>query len=303
MTYVDRILFPTDGSDCAERARRHAMHLADHFDASLHVIHVQERDVDPAGGPDLHDADGRADRQGDVDGASGVGEAPRTQEHTVSDASAAEGILSYSVEHDVHLIVLGTHGHRGVRRLLLGSVAEEVVRRAPCPVVTVGRGAVPPSKMEEGSMLVPVDFSEHRARLVAHARALAPVYGLTVVLLHVVDLPSVPDVYGVEAALPDAGRLAERAEAALAPDLEALRAAGMTATSVVREGHPVEQVLAAADAHEAALITIATHGRTGLERMLLGSVAEPVIRRAPCPVCTVKSFGHALAEEASPAET
>lgn len=301
MTYVDRILFPTDGSDCAERARRHAAHLADHFDASLHVIHVEERDVELADVVEIRDADLLADLHGAVDDASGSLANPRVRERTVAHASAAGGILSYGVEHDVHLIVLGTHGHRGVRRLLLGSVAEEVVRKAPCPVVTVGRGAVSPADMGGGTMLVPVDFSEHQARLVAHAKVLAPVYNMSVALLHVVETVSIPEVYGVEAVRPDPAQLADRAEAALDEVLAPVREAGIEATALVRSGHPADQVLTAAEEMEAAFIAISTHGRTGLERMFLGSVAEKVIRRAPCPVCTVKSFGHSLVDGASAA--
>ncbi|PSQ85970.1 MAG: universal stress protein [Bacteroidetes bacterium QH_2_63_10] len=296
MIYVDRILFPTDGSDCAERARRHALYLADHFDASLHVIHVEERDVELADVVEISEADLLADLHDMMGDRSPLSES-RVQERTVAYPSAAGGILTYGVEHDVDLVVLGTHGKRGVRRLMLGSVAEEVVRKAPCPVATVGRGAIPPEDMEGGTMLVPVDFSEHRDRLLAHVRETAPVYGMTVTALHVVQVTGVPDAYGGYSSLPDPGKLGERAEEALADEVESLRAGGVDVSIAVKSGHPADQILTYAEESEAAFIMIATHGRTGLERMLMGSVAEKVIRRAPCPVCTVKSFGQSLVEE------
>ncbi len=302
MIHVDRILFPTDGSDCAEKARRHALHLADYFDASLHVIHVEERDVELADVVEINEADLLADLHGTIEGEKVPVPAARIRERTVAYPAAAGGILTYGVEHDVDLVVLGTHGHRGVRRLMLGSVAEEVVRRAPCPVITVGRGGTAPETMEGGTMLVPVDFSEHRARLLDHAREIAPVYGMNITLLHVVDVKGVPDAYGVYSSLPDPDKLAERTRAALEEDVLSLQEAGIDATVEVRSGAPTAQVLAAADEMEASFITIATHGRTGLERMLLGSVAEKVVRRAPCPVCTVKSFGHSLVEDGHEAE-
>jgi nucleotide-binding universal stress UspA family protein len=65
----------------------------------------------------------------------------------------------------------------------------------------------------------------------------------------------------------------------------------------VRSGHPVEEIIDVADDLDAALLAIATHGRAGVKRMLMGSVAETVIRRAPCPVFTVKSFGRSLVSE------
>ncbi len=294
MIYVDRILFPTDGSDCAEQARRHATHLADHFDATLHVIRVEERDVERADVVEIDEADLLADLHDAIQGQPSPLARSRVRERTVEYPTAAGGILTYGVEHDVDLVVLGTHGHRGVRRLMLGSVAEEVVRKAPCPVVTVGRGAVAPDAMEGGSMLVPVDFSEHRDRLLAHVREIAPVYGMTVTVLHVVEVTGVPDAYGAYSSLPDPGTLGNRAKEALNEEVDALREHGIEVSVTVRSGHPANQALTVAEEIEAAFMAIATHGRTGMERMLMGSVAEKIIRRAPCPVCTVKSFGSSL---------
>jgi nucleotide-binding universal stress UspA family protein len=205
--------------------------------------------------------------------------------------------MNYAAEADVDLIVLGTHGRRGPSRILLESVAEEVVQKAPSPIVTVGRGAVAPEAMEGGTMLVPVDFSEHRARLLAHAREIASVYGMDVTVLHVVEVTGVPDAYGVYSSLPDAGKLGDRAQEVLDEEVESLRAEGIDVSIMAESGQPAERVLAVAEEKEAAFVMIATHGRTGLERMLMGSVAEEVIRQAPCPVCTVKSSGQSLVAE------
>lgn len=296
MIHVERILFPTDGSECAERARRHAMHLADHFDASLHVIQVEERDVELVDVVEITESDLLADLHGGMK-ASLVLDEPRIQEHTVAYPSVTGGILTYAVEHDADLVVIGTHGRRGVRRFVLGSVAEEVVRKAECPVVTVGRGAVSPQNLEGGTMLVPVDFSESRSRVLAHAREIAPVYGMDVQVLHVVEMEGVPEAYGVYESVPEAGKLAERAQEVLDDEVESLREAGIDVTVEARSGHPADEVLTAAEDIGATFITIATHGRTGLDRMLMGSVAEKVIRQAPCPVCTVKTFGASFVDD------
>jgi nucleotide-binding universal stress UspA family protein len=293
MIYVDRILFPTDGSDCAEHARRHALYLADHFDADLHVIRVEERDVELADVVEVDENDLLADLHGMIRGESPLAES-RVRERTIAYPSAAGGILTYGVEHDVDLVVLGTHGKRGVRRLMLGSVAEEVVRKATCPVVTVGRGAMSPEDMDGGTMLVPVDLSEHQDRLLAHVRELAPIYDMDVTVFHVLEMAGVPDAYGVYSSLPDPGKLGDRVRTSIDEEVESLRTSGIDVTVAVKSGHPADQILTYADEIEASFIAIATHGRTGLERMLMGSVAEKVIRRAPCPVCTVKSFGQSL---------
>ena len=297
MIHIDRILFPTDGSACAERARQYAAHLANHHDASLHVIQVEKRDVELADVVELTEADVLSELHGA--GGAAVPRLPeaRIRERAVGYPSVAGGILTYAVEHDVDVLVLGTHGRRGVRRLLLGSVAEEVVRKAPCPVMTVGRGAGPVEDLTGGTLLVPVDFSEHRFRLLSYARELAPVYGMDVRVVHVVEMKGMPDAYGLYDAPPDPGRPAERAEKVLDAELDPLREQGIAVSVEVRAGHPADEVLAAAEEDKVAFVMIATHGRTGLERMLMGSVAEKVIRQAPCPVFTVKSLGRSLVDD------
>ncbi|WP_263786533.1 universal stress protein [Salinibacter grassmerensis] len=295
MLRVDRILFPTDGSECAGQAHRHAQHLAAHFDAALHVISVEEHDVDPDEVIEVEEASLQARVHG-VEPGGGALPAARLRERAVTHPTAAGGILNYVVQYDVDLVVMGTHGRRGLRRLVLGSVAEEAVRKAPCPVLTVGRGAVAPQDMEGGTLLVPVDFSEHRFRLMAHAREIAPVYGMDLTLLHVVDATGLPNAYGAHGSPPDPGVLSDRAEEVLDVEAESLRTKGIEVTLDVRGGHPAAEVLDVAEERGAAFIAIATHGRTGLERMLMGSVAEKVLRRAPCPVCAVKSFGRSLVD-------
>jgi nucleotide-binding universal stress UspA family protein len=296
MMHLARVLFPTDGSECAERARHHAHYLADWFEATLHVVHVEERPTELADVIDVREADVRADLHVPRDEPLLVAE-PRVQERRVVHPSAADGVLTYAVEHDTNLIVMGTHGRGGLRRLVLGSVAEEVVRRAPVPVMTVGRGARPSADLEEGTLLVPVDLSERQPRLLAHARELALAYGMTMTLLHVVERLRLPDVYEVSSSAPEPSVLAERAEEALAAEAEALRDRGVDTRVTVRTGHPAEETIEAADELGADLLTIATHGRSGIERMVMGSVAETVLRRAPCPVFTVKSLGPSLVED------
>lgn len=295
MIHLPRILFATDGSGCAERARAHAFDLARRFDADLHVLHVEERDVELSDVIDVREADVLADLHLPVPDEPTVPVA-RIHEHTVVHRSAADGILSYAAEHDTSLIVLGTHGRRGVQRLVLGSVAEEVVRRAPVPLFTVGRGA-PASPPADGALLVPVDFSDHQDRLLAHARVLAQAYDVSVALLHVVNRTDPPEAYGTDPPLPEPDVLLDRSAQALTKRAAPLRDAGIPVQVDVRHGHPAEEILAVAADLDAALLAIATHGRSGVERMLMGSVAETVIRRAPCPVFTVKSFGRSLVSE------
>jgi len=289
MLHLPRILFATDGSDCAERARRYALQLAARVDAALHVVHVEERPVDLTDVIEVEAADV-------LSALHPVVAAPRVQERQVVHPSAAEGVLAYATEHDVRLLILGTHGRRGLRRLVLGSVAEEIVRRAEAPVLTVGRGASTPAPTG-GRLLVPVDFSTHQEPLLAHAREWGLAFDLSITLVHAVEGQGVPDVYGLHSNAPASGALADRARRALSEPADALRAHGLDVQVEIRTGAAAPNILDAADTLDADLLAVATHGRSGVDRMLMGSVAESVLRRAPCPVLTVKPFGRSLVDD------
>ena len=301
MIQLDRILCPTDGSDFAEQARHHALFLAEACDAEVHLIHVEERDTQLADVIEVTEADVLEDLHLPTAPADGAVATTRVKERTVAHPSAAGGIRAYADERDIDLIVMGTHGRRGVERLVMGSVSQEVVRRARQPVLTVGANGPNPAAFSERPLLVPMDFSSHQKRLLAHARELAAVYRMGLVLLHVVEPRNVPDAYGMNVAGPGAEPLVDRAETILSGLADDLREHGATVSHTVRSGHPVAGILDAAADLDAGLLTIATHGRAGLERMLMGSVSEKVVRRARCPVFTVKSFGRSLVASADDA--
>jgi nucleotide-binding universal stress UspA family protein len=135
------ILVPTDGSPCADRACTYATHLADALGAQIHVVHVAPADEQP-GSDWLRDvAISEADVCDDLFALAAAPEetpdAEAVAHRTAYHDDPADGILRYAREHDVDLIVMGTHGRAGAARLVLGSVAESVLRAAPCPVVTL----------------------------------------------------------------------------------------------------------------------------------------------------------------------
>lgn len=296
MIFLDRLLFPTDGSSSADRAHSYAASLADRFQAELHVIHVDDSGSQCEGGLQVHSADILDDLHGGTGGSATV-PTPRVHERRVTHASAAEGILEYATEYDVGLIVLGTHGRRGVRRLVLGSVAEEVGRRATCPVLTIGRAPTTPDALDGGRLLVPIDFSEHQVRLLAHACELARAYDMTMTLCHVLELEGLPDLYRAYADPPEPGVLASQTESILEGRADEFRDRGLEVNVEVRSGHAADTILSVAEDGDVDLLAIATHGRSGVERVLLGSVAEKVLRHAHCPVFTVKAFGTSLVRE------
>ena len=137
-------------------------------------------------------------------------------------------------------------------------------------------------------ILCPTDFSDGAAAAVSYGAALAITYGATLRLLHVATPFPVVVPY---ADLPGATRLydlhRDEAGVALATEAARLRAVHATVDSALRDGHVVREILAEADAYLADLIVLGTHGRSGFERLVLGSVTEKVLRQAGCAVLTV----------------
>jgi nucleotide-binding universal stress UspA family protein len=288
MLHIRRVLFPTDYSEAAEQAFVHAAHLAAAHDAELHALHVTSEE--PRGGrrqvPEHH-IDAAAQLGLPTERAAGPLSPEKITQREIQADSAAEGILSYAEEHGIDLIVMGTHGRQAIERMLIGSVAERVVREAPCPVLTVRAGG----DLNVRRILVPIDFSDRSKAAIAVAEALADLYDANIELFFVIDeadlpIPGAP-VLGPVHVAPD---VVEARFRKLMNDLVKEYQDGRSLTGTVHVGSPASDIIDHAAEH-ADLIVMSTHGRRGVQRFFLGSVAEKVIRRAPCPVFTVKSFG------------
>lgn len=297
MLSIQRILWPTDFSEGAEAAFPYAAVLADWHDAELHILNVRE-------GGDAVQADMNAQfpvskdrlaerlREDESPSHSPDWEALPLVQEQVEAPSPADAIVAYVEDHDIDLVVSGTHGRRGLQRLLIGSVAEEVLRRAPCPVLTVrdhdGRSA-----WNVQNILAPVDFSDRADSAVRHAKELALTYGAKVTLLHAVEEVIYPSAYGMEMADAPGPEVIDRVEDSLASlAREEIGYEHVLVEAVV--GYAPSVILDYEEEHDVDLIVLSTHGRSGLERLLLGSVTERVARRASVPVFVVKSFGKSL---------
>lgn len=194
----------------------------------------------------------------------------------------ADVILDLVKEERATLIALATHGASGVSRLLLGSVAEEILRRSPVPVLAVRpfwtRDWIPPSGTERPALrnlLVPVEGNDRSVESLPGILELAKLFDMRIVLLRVLD--------GHRRKPPSEE---ERAEAA--KQLQALawtiERRGVEALTLVEAGDPARQILDAIRAHSIDLIAMTTRGRSGLGRLLAGSVTERVLRSAAVPL-------------------
>jgi universal stress protein A len=140
--------------------------------------------------------------------------------------------------------------------------------------------------MEIRHILAPTDFSASAHQAVIAAFELARTFGAKLSLLHVIEVP----VYAIEVALP-LENLERDARRELARLLPAADAAHVEVTRLVNMGVPYQKIMETATAEQVDLIVMATHGRTGLSHLVLGSVAERVVRLAPCPVLTLRPMG------------
>lgn len=293
MLQIKRVLFPTDRTAWSKSVFEHALYYASRHGARLHVLTVMWGEPDPALHalpPDASDAFRTSLHEAARAAGVDLAEAQRRA------FSPDTGILDYAEEIDADLVVMATHGLRGLRHAFIGSVAESVVRRAECPVLTVHPDE-PYTGVEATRILVPLDFSVHARKALAHARELRGVTGAELHLLHVV--PTFPS-YGIIDApevphpLPEAER--SDAERTLREVAAEVLGPGSPPTFHVEGGmgNPALDVLNVAEELDADLIVMATHGRTGVRRFFLGSVAEKVVQLAPCPVLAVKAFGKSL---------
>lgn len=293
---IKRILMPTDFSDCAEAALDQAVFWARFYGAELHLLHVvvlhSAAPADLRGHfPELEDLYAGLEQYAGGE-LSKLLEARETKELTlvtsqVRAIAPSPAILSYAESKDIDLIVLGTHGRRGLRRLLLGSVTEELVRTAGCPVLTVrgsDAGYVEPVR----NILVPFDFSPEARWALDQAETLAKACGAQIDLLHVVSRPMPPGaIGGVPLPPPPDTGLMDVVRNDLF-DLVAGFSSEVKIVPHVNEGSPAWEICEFAERTSCDLILIAGRGLSGLSRMLLGSVSEKVVRMASLPVMVMR---------------
>lgn len=288
-----RILAATDFSPTGEQAQRAALALARKFDAELHVIHVQVLLDDP------HLADEQRleierllastdDEKHLALQASAEGHRERIRTHLVRSLDAAEAITETCSDLECELIVVGTHGRRGLSHLLLGSVAEKVVRTSPVPVLTV-RPDARSSETGPERLLVPHDFSDHSATAVRLAGGWAEKLGAEITLLHVVEPVVYPEFYSVDLLPAEMiNRFQERSSEALLAAAAALLP-GIEVHTEIRVGRAGDSIVSAADPEVYDLVVMGSRGLSVIEQLLLGSVAESVLRRCAVPLLTVRT--------------
>ena len=317
MINLKRILCPVDLSDLSMLSLRFARAVAGRYGASLTVIHVLENPyLDIPGGEtgafsfgelmDLY----REEREEHILDILKRSDAPEIE----FDVIFKEGVpyhqiteLARDIKADMIMMSTCT---RGGHNVLAGCATERVVRLAPCPVLSVRTDHKSEKSKElehlqdlmnidptvKRTILLPTDFSEHSRLATNYSISLAREYKADIIVLHVLervaeftsmignDLPDVVSVYY--------GDLFRSVQKRAKEICNRAREYNVTAHERVISGNPRHEILAIARSEQIDLIVIGTHGRRGFSRVIQGSVAEAVVRHAPCSVLSVKQPEH-----------
>jgi nucleotide-binding universal stress UspA family protein len=303
MAPITRILCPVDFSEASQHAIGHAIVIARWYQASISALHVYNPIFMPVPGlppPGSRASESELKRmhvettrcfEGAI--ASGV-----DVDVIVDVGPPAARILDRSETAHSDLIVMGTHGASGFEHLLLGSVTEKVLRKARCPVLTVPPHTQATSTVPFRRLLCAVDFSDSSLRGLELARSLARESKAALTLLHVVEWPWHEPPPPVLEDLPSdqAAALVEFRRYVEERAIERLRALtpeagedGCERESRVVHGKAYIEILRVAAEVRADLIVMGVHGRNAADVMLFGSTTNQIVRRATCPVLTLRN--------------
>ena len=284
----DEILFPTDGSEGADTVFDHVLEIAEAHGSRIRVLNVADTNQPSVvrKGGDVQDVlreEGKRTVEGPADRARERGVNVITE---VVQGVPYRRIVDYADSFGMDLIAMPTHGRRGLERFLLGSTTERVVRRAEVPVLTVKPETDSSIGYPYGNVLVPTDGSDcARAALSAGVGVVKAERG-SLHLVSVIDTTSP----GVDLRSDARIELEENADRILGGAVGFAEEAGVDPVSeTVEHGESVhEGILYCIEDNGIDLVVVGTHGRTGFDRYMLGSVTEYLIRTSPVPVLTVR---------------
>jgi nucleotide-binding universal stress UspA family protein len=299
MIHISRILCPIDFSEFSRDALDHAAALAHWYHAELTVMHVFAIPAVPlpiAGLPEeTIVSPPPIDRSAIADDVRRFAlpaiNSAVTWDVFVALGNPAAEIARQTEQMGVNLLVLGTHGRTGFARLVLGSVTERLLRIATAPVMTVP----PPVKRLESvryrAILCPLDFSDESMQALRYALSLAQEANSRIILLHVlegfVDEPDFKEFRDLKV-LDYHQHLEARATERLAQSIPDEARTWARPSHRVAKGKPYRQILRIAGEDNIDLIVMGVRGRGALDKLFFGSTTEQVIRRANCPVLTIR---------------
>lgn len=296
----ERILVPLDGSELAQIALTYAEKLAGRLGSRITLVYVSETAEDRY--QHMHQFYLQKMIEATKHNAEGYIENPEIKEIKVDAVvligDPSEEIVVYGEKEDIGLIVMSTHGRSGIKRWAMGSVADKVLRATKQPLALIrAKHAYPDitGRAILGRILVTLDGSKQSEAVIPYIEELASKLRSEVILLQVIA----PDYHIYTGAGQEYGVYAEQqlnSARALARDyleelVTGMKQKGITAESRVTFGTAADEIIKFADALEAGLVAMSTHGRSGVSRWALGSVAERVLRAGSTPLLLVRTPG------------
>jgi nucleotide-binding universal stress UspA family protein len=300
---LKNILYATDFSPCSQAALPYLRAIAERYGSTVHVVHVlppEARTAVPLDKISELDADQISAESAMKALLTGNFFEDIAHSATIERGPLWEVLAAIIEEKSIDLIVLGTHGRRGLKKLVLGSVAEQVYRHAPCPVLTVGPQSVPEGMAlaSVATILFATDFSSGSHHALPYALSLARANHSRLILLHAVP-PAMEMVPASIDAMPVAIEIsAEFVAIAIAQARQQM--AKLLSDELMQEFHPeiivesgpaAEMILSLAESNQVDLIVMGAHraSASSIATHLPWATASAVVRQAHCPVLTVRS--------------
>lgn len=279
---LKNILFATDFSEPSMKAFPYVAELSRHFGASVFACHIITPTslvtAAPQAAPMLYEAEYNAASKE----LENIVRSPQLNglktKALLSSGILGDALLDEITQNNVDLVVAGTHGRTGLRRFLLGSVAEEICRVATCPVLTIGPDC-PTAAIKIKSILVPTDLSDESMRALPFVVKLAVAYGASISVLHVLPEETSTNPDAIKLSEPLFRNMVHTFEPQLAP---------LKADFLIESGAVADTILKVAQEKRADVIALGIRNAFLPGLHLRSSVAYSVITTAPCPVVTCR---------------
>jgi len=267
---VNKILTALDGSKTSESILPYLESLLAMQDADVTLV----RAIPSASAPKAQEASEYLNRVATTLRSKGA-----VVDVHVLTGKPAQTLVDMAVRGAYNLIVMCTRGKTGLKRLLLGSVAEEVLRISPVPVLIVQPLPKSAGKPQFKRIVVPLDGSHRSGSILPHASELAKATGAKILFMTIVE-PRAREDLPVEVWARN-----------MFKEQKQLHKQGIQTELAIRYGDPALEILSFGDVNNADLIALSTHGRTGLDRVRYGSVAEKVLRQGKLPLLILRTAG------------
>lgn len=288
---LKKILVPLDGSELADRILGHVQRILLREDAEVMLLTVLP--------PEAATEDDRT-RAWRIEEASGhlmgelkkLGQAGARARYDLMTGDPAAQILAFADTWQPGLIAMSTHGRTGLERFRRGSVAERVLRGSDHPVLLANPRGFEGREARFRRILVPLDGTDTSASILPIVEEFASRYESEVILLHAAAAYTAFSEYPNVEVRPSAEELRDLME----PYRERFERVGVRSRVYILYEDPAQAILHVVAADAVDLVTMTTHGRSGLSRWVFGSVAEKVLRNCPCPVLASRAMARRPAE-------